>query len=86
MNFRLPQPQIFGQKVFDEFLKTSGKIPDYVSSLIRSPMRKFPVDKIFGDQVERFVGVVEAMVLWLCTVEGSNLATATSSFLVNVTS
>ena len=70
INFDL-SPQKWGDVMLESYRRHGdGKIPDYVSSLIRSPMRKFPVDKIFGDQVERFVGVVVALVLWLGAVEG----------------
>ena len=49
MNFRLPQPQIFGQKVFDEFLKTSGKIPDYVRNSVETSERTFSSSLKGGD-------------------------------------
>ena len=49
MNFRLPQPPIFGRKVFSEFLKTKGKIPDYVYNSVATSQRTFSSTLKGGD-------------------------------------
>jgi hypothetical protein len=43
-------PQKWGDLMLESYRRHGdGKVPDYVSKLIRSPMRQFPEDKIFGD-------------------------------------